>query len=298
MNRKISDLENLFAALARALRIHLLEFAADHPGDDLIERDLGNRRGLADRPAVAQHHDPIGDLCDLFHLVRDVAHADAGLPQAADHPEKLRNLPVRQGRCRLIEDEDARPLRQSFRDFDHLLLADGDVFHLVGGLDVDNAEFAEQGFGVGIQFAPIDGAEGVGRLAVEKNVLGDAEFGNEVELLMDDGDARIDGLAGAAKPPPLSLDENIALVGWIGPDAAEHFHQRRFAGAVLAHQRQNLAGAGLEGDVVERPDAREFLDDVLHLQNDLGRMPRRLSMRLLVDGHFLPVISGTYRNQR
>src|ERR1700684_2592823 len=59
IDRKISDFENLFAAPARALRIHLLELAADHPGDDLIERDIGYRRGPSDCPAVTQHHDAI-----------------------------------------------------------------------------------------------------------------------------------------------------------------------------------------------------------------------------------------------
>ena len=255
VDRKIPDLENLLAALAHAVRIHLLELAADHSGDDLIERDVGYCRGLADRPAITQHHDAIGNLCDLFHLVRDVAHADAGLPQAADHPKKLRNLLVGQGRCRLIEDKNACAPRQGFGDFDHLLLADRDVFHPVGGLDIDNSQLAKQRLGIEVQTAPIDGAKGVGRLTVEKDVLGDSELSNEVELLMDDGDARIHGLAGAAKPPPLSVDENIALIGGIGPDATEHFHQCRFAGAVLAHQRQNLAGAGLEGDVVECLDA-------------------------------------------
>ena len=274
VHAKIPDLQNSFAALARAFRIHLLHLAADHPRDDLIERDVGDRGCLADRPAVAQHYDAIGDRCDLFHLVRDVAHADAALPQLADHPEQFGDLLVGQCGCRLVEDEDVRPLRQRLGDFDHLLLADRNVFHLVGRLDAGDSQVVEKNSGVAVQLAPIDGADSIGRVAVEKNVFGNGQFGNEVELLMDDGDACIHGLAWALKPLPLPPDENIALIGGIGPDAAEHFHQGRFPGAVLAHQRQHFAGARLEVDVIESPDAREFLDDVLHLQNDFGHVQR------------------------
>jgi hypothetical protein len=87
INSEVCHVQNLPAALARALRIHLRQLAADHPGDDLVERDVRNRNRLADGAAVAQHHDAIGDHFDLLHLVRDVAKADAGLAQAPDHPE-------------------------------------------------------------------------------------------------------------------------------------------------------------------------------------------------------------------
>ncbi|MEI2612847.1 MAG: hypothetical protein V9G20_29740 [Candidatus Promineifilaceae bacterium] len=44
----------------------------------------------------------------------------------------------------------------------------------------------------------------------------------------------------------------------------EDLHQRRLAGAVLAHQRVNFTGLKLEARAVQRPDARELLIDIAH----------------------------------
>ena len=41
---EIPDLEDFFATPARAPRKHVLDVAADHPGDDLVEGDVGDRR--------------------------------------------------------------------------------------------------------------------------------------------------------------------------------------------------------------------------------------------------------------
>ena len=79
---------------------------------------------VPDGLSVPQHHHPVGDLFDLLHLVGDVAHADAVLLQLADDPKQLRHFPVGQRGGRLIEDQNARVLRQRLGDFDHLLFAD------------------------------------------------------------------------------------------------------------------------------------------------------------------------------
>ena len=62
---------------------------------------------------------------------------------------------------------------------------------------------------------------------------------------------------------PLELD--LARVARV--DAGEHLHQRALAGAVLAHQRMNLAREQAEVDRVQRPDAAERLVDAAHLEN-------------------------------
>ena len=41
----------------------------------------------------------------------------------------------------------------------------------------------------------------------------------------------------------LALVMDLAVIGAVRIDAAQHLHQRRFAGAVLADQRVDLAGA-------------------------------------------------------
>ena len=63
-----------------------------------------------------------------------------------------------------------------------------------------------------------------------------------------------------------------------GLHAGEDLHQRRLAGAVLAHERVDLAGAEVEVDAVERGDAGEALGDAEGAQEH----PRRRMSAVLV----------------
>ena len=55
----------------------------------------------------------------------------------------------------------------------------------------------------------------------------------------------------------LALVDDLALVGAVRIDPAQHLHQRRFAGAVFAADRVDLAGLHDEVDVAQRLHARE-----------------------------------------
>ena len=63
----------------------------------------------------------------------------------------------------------------------------------------------------------------------------------------------------------LAVPQHLALVG--RHDAVDHLDQRRFAGAVLAEQRVDLAGLDLEIDVVVGEHARKLLADADELQD-------------------------------
>ena len=69
---------------------------------------------------------------------------------------------------------------------------------------------------------------------------------------------------GAALDP---VDADDAGVG--RDDAAQHLHQRRLAGAVLADQADDLAGADRQAHVVQRQDARIALPDADQLEERL-----------------------------
>ena len=70
------------------------------------------------------------------------------------------------------------------------------------------------------------------------------------------------------------------VVGRLG--AGEHLHERRLAGAVLAHERDDLAGAHLERDVVDGDGTRETLADAVERDGAerRGRRPRRPPRRV------------------
>ena len=62
----------------------------------------------------------------------------------------------------------------------------------------------------------------------------------------------------------LAVEQHPPAVGPV--EAGDDLDQRRLAGAVLAHQRMDLAGPEVERDLVERLDAGKRLADRLHLE--------------------------------
>jgi hypothetical protein len=71
----------------------------------------------------------------------------------------------------------------------------------------------------------------------------------------------------------LPAERDLALVGRVEP--VEDVHQRRFAGAVLAQQRVNLAAAQIEVHVVVGEHPGEPLCDPAELEERCLSHPRR-----------------------
>jgi hypothetical protein len=87
--------------------------------------------------AVAQHRDPVGDLEDLFHPVRNVDDADAVGLEVLDHVEQHHLLGIGQRGGRFIEDHGLGVDRQRAGDLDHLLVGDGQVADQRAGIEAD-----------------------------------------------------------------------------------------------------------------------------------------------------------------
>ena len=77
---------------------------------------------------------------------------------------------------------------------------------------------------------------------------------------MDEDDAAVQGVADALQVDRLSVEEDFAAVGPV--DAGQDFHERRFAGPVLADEGQHLAGVDGQRHAVEGLNAGEVLADV------------------------------------
>jgi hypothetical protein len=116
------------AGRAVVVDVELLDVAADHLGDHPLRGDLGLLAG-ADRAAVAEHRDPVGELPDLLHPVADVDQPHPGGPHLVDQREELARLPVRQRGGGFVEHQDPGVLREGAGDLDHLLAADGQPAH-------------------------------------------------------------------------------------------------------------------------------------------------------------------------
>src|SRR4051794_7720027 len=109
------------------------------------------------------------------------------------------------------------------------------------------------------------------RLAAEEDVLADVEVIGERQVLVDGLDAALAGVAGACEGGPLALVPELAVVRL--EDARDHLDEGGFAGPVVAGERQDLAAAQLEADLLERVDAAEALADLVAAQDGLGHQP-------------------------
>ena len=244
----------------------LVDHAADHHVDDVVlGAVLGDQR--ADIAAVAHDGDAVGDDLDLVHAVRDVDDAQLLLAQIADDLEQLLDLRLGQRGGGLVEDDDLGLVGDGLGDLAHLLLADGQVAHLLGGIDLD-AQLLEELLGLLVHLRVVDEAA-LHELAADEDVLRNGQVVHHVQLLVNDDDARLLGLLRAVELNFLALVGDGA--GILGVDAREHLHQRGLAGAVLAHQRVYFAPANLQIDVIQRVHAREGFVNSFHRQNDFVR---------------------------
>ena len=267
LGAEAGDLEHDLAIRLHADGLGLArDLAADHHGDDLLHgRLLGLAR--AHVAAVADDRDAVGDPLDLVHAVRDVDHPGVGLHEAADQAVQDLDLGVVERRRRLVHDQQLGVVGQRLADLDHLLLGDREAADELLGPQ-RQMEALDQLARLRVEPALVEEEPRAARLAPDEEVLRDREVGHQVELLVDDADAELLRVLGRDRLVGLAVEEELALVGVV--DAGQQLHQRRLAGAVLADQREDLAGVQVEVHVLERLDAGEALADALDVEEELS----------------------------
>ena len=232
--------------------LELVELASDHLGDELRVRQLSGPV-LTDQLTVAQYRDPVGDLIDLVQEVADEEDRHSPVAQIADHREQPVHLvPVQAGRG-LVQDEHARLTDHGPADRDQLLDRDR-----LAGEDRVRVEVQPEVLQVAsrlpVRRPPVDAASRSGFVA-QHHVLADREVGTEVHLLVDGRDACGLGVCRAAEDPGLAGDLDRAVVDGVLP--GQRLDQGRLAGAVLTHQRVDLARPEDEVHLVEGQDSGE-----------------------------------------
>jgi hypothetical protein len=94
----------------------------------------------------------------------------------------------------------------------------------------------------------------------EEDVVGHAQPVDQVEFLVDGGDAGLHRGLRVGERHRLALPDDLAAVGPVR--AREHLDERRLARTVLAEQAVHLAGGDLQLHAVEGAHAGERLHDV------------------------------------
>ena len=196
----------------------------------------------------------VGCDCDRY--------ADALIAQAAHDAEQVLDLLAGQRRRRLVEHEDLCVIGDCLRDLKHLALGNGHGAD--DRLRVDlNFQIVQNSLGVVVHFFVVD-QSGLQREPAQPHIFHDAAVEHLIELLMHHGYAVIEGVARAGEIDLLAVHPDGARVLFI--DTEQALHERRFTGAVLAHEGVDGAGTQLELGMVQRLDARELLFDIKHFE--------------------------------
>ena len=235
--------------------------------------------------AVPQDHEGVADIEDLVEKVGDVDDRLAFVAQTADDAEEDFLFLQAERRGGFVEDHDVGAHGKGTGDLDDLPLADRKVFHGRGRADVrpKHVEVALR-LAVGGRLADEERQDGTHEQMRDENVLGDGLRGEVQQFLVNEGDAVALGIFRRMEPDLAAVEEDVAGIGVV--DAAEDVHQGRLAGAVDADEADNLAGANLERNVVERLDARELLGDSRHAETGRsgahrGALERRTSSPMM-----------------
>jgi len=245
---------NLFSS---ARPTHLFDQLLDGGRGEVLRRNP---------PAVAQDGDPVDDPRHLFQPMRDVDDPHARALELVDDGEEMLGLGLRERGGGLVHDEHLGIERERLGDLDHLALRDRERAQGRVRIDVD-MKARQDAPCVGAQSRAVDEAAHA-RFACEVDVLGHGEVRHEVELLMDHRDPGGLGLASGREARGATLVRHATAVGL--KLTADHFHQGRFARAILATHSVHLAAAEVEADVLERDDGQEPLGDAVETK-DLGR---------------------------
>ena len=237
---------------------------AHHQRNERLAIDLRGGIGPHVR-SVAEHRDRIGDAEDLVHFVRDIDQGDAAPLEHGDHVEEGLDLPVGDRRRGLVHDEDAGILPQRLGNLDRLHLRHAEAPHLARHRQVGLQQVQEPP-GLALHGAAVDPSrQARGRLVAQQDVFGHRQIGDRHQLLVDHGNAVADGILRAAEHDGPAAQQDLARVDPV--QAGQHFHQRRFARAVLAHQRMHLAGPECQRNVHQCLDARERFADIARLED-------------------------------
>jgi len=108
------------------------------------------------------------------------------------------------------------------------------------------------------------------RLPARKNVFRDRQVRAQIHFLVKRAHACRLGFLRRREGHDFACETDRAGVG--REDACQHIDQRRFAGAVLSHQRMDFAGEKPEIDALQRLHARECLRDAGCFENRLVRV--------------------------
>ena len=188
----------------------LVEFLASHVVGDLLAVELLDR-GVDDVAAGAHDGDALGDRHDLVKLVRDEDERNPLGAEFLDHHEESSDLPLGQGGCWLVHDQQFRVACQGSADCGELLVGDGELFDVGIEGEGDPQAFHDRAGVPGRARAAVE-AFLVGHGGGHHDVLGHGEVGEQGEVLVDDLDSGLHRAERRERRDLLALDCDASRV--------------------------------------------------------------------------------------
>ena len=110
-----------------------------------------------------------------------------------------------------------------------------------------------------MNFFEINQPERIFWFASEKNIGRHVQIIQHVQLLMNKGDSERHRVVNVVNLQRFPVEFKLAIVRLI--NSADDFHQRGFARAIFAAERDDFSCADFQRDVIERDDAGKTFPD-------------------------------------
>ncbi|CAM5711800.1 hypothetical protein SBADM41S_04385 [Streptomyces badius] len=199
----------------------------------------------------------------MVRVVRDEDHAEAGVAGGRHVLQDHAGLLDAEGGGGLVQDEDLGTEVDGAGDGHALALTAGQGAD--GLVDVAQVDAHAEQFGTGrlahlADVEALEGADARRRLGAEEEVPPDRHQGDDGEVLVDGGDAPVQGVARVGEGGLLALDEEASGVVTVQP--CDDLDEGGLAGAVVAEDAGDLARVDLQRDVLQGFDVAVELGHV------------------------------------
>ena len=213
---------------------------------------------------VAENDDAIGPPAHFLQPVADEEDGHAALLQAVHDGEQRFDLPGGEDGGRLVQDQDLGACREGFRNLDELPVGDAQLMHRRVWVD-GHAQLLQNGARPLIDGAPRHHPAAAHDLVSCEDVFRHVEVREEHGLLIHRGDPHRAGRVWIGEVLLHTMDQDRPLGGL--DHAGEDLDQRRFPGAVLSHQPDDLTALERKAHAPERLDAVVPMVDIAQLDN-------------------------------
>ena len=254
---EVLDLQDRIAGGGGDLGVFLTHFTADHHGDEPLAVHLADGERI-DMLAVTQDGNIVAEVEHLVQTVRNIDDGDALFAKLLDDAEHDLQLAVGQHGGRFVHDEHAGVVVDGVHDLHDLLFRHRQRRDLRVHVDV-HAEIVHDLLRLPAHTGPVHELA-LHHNVAEEHIFCDRQRLRQLDLLMHHADARAARLDRRLEAAALAVENDLACVRLV--DTGEHLDERGLARAVFTHKAVDRAALDVDGDVIQRLDAGEFLGDV------------------------------------